>query len=256
MTSLARLPNSHHLLRHWFKLCQDVIQKVSNVLPSFQFGFQEVQALDAKLELGLYLKKNQSIRWCIPPCTKNKLSAQDTLELLQKADAAGVGFRNPIPDMSVQPELWTIGWQNGQWGQLYGGEAPSRRRKNENDLSHEWLPFILPHDWLADFLLQPGAWDEGMLEEGTHLAKEFQNGWCWHRVCRILSSTLRAWGVQFNLAPNVKHGQKEAWACWEDWRGFEGGSPVSSCGSPSEREAWFRRRSVVWSFYEEAAEWT
>lgn len=33
---------------------------------------------------------------------KNKLSAQDTAELLQKADAAGVDFPNPIPDKSAK----------------------------------------------------------------------------------------------------------------------------------------------------------
>ena len=49
--------------------------------------------------------------------------------------------------------------------------ANSMGETEKNDLSHEWLPFILLHEWLADFLLQPGAWDEGMLEEGTYLAK-------------------------------------------------------------------------------------
>ena len=136
---------------------------------------------------------------------KNKLSAQDTAELLQKADAAGVDFPNPIPDKSAKArdgeekrdtnaartmDNWLK--KNSQWGQLYWAEVPIRRRKNDNDLSQEWLPFILPHEWLADYLLQPGAWNEGMPEDGTYLAKELQ------KACD-------AWGAD-TMFPIAMHG--------------------------------------------------
>ena len=42
--------------------------------------------------------------------------------------------------------------------------------KKANDLEERWLPFLLPHEWLSDYLLQCGAWDEAMPEEGTFMA--------------------------------------------------------------------------------------
>lgn len=44
----------------------------------------------------------------------------------------------------------------------------------------KWMPFLLPHEWLPAYLLQAKAWDEGLPEEGTFLAKilaEACEGW-------------------------------------------------------------------------------
>lgn len=90
--------------------------------------------------------------------------------------------------MLQKAAVWAleIPFQTSQCSQNYGQLVDkmangANSMVEKNDLSHEWLPFILLHEWLADFLLQPGAWDEGTLEEGTYLAKELQNasdGWC------------------------------------------------------------------------------
>ena len=52
------------------------------------------------------------------------------------------------------------------------GQGPMKNpKKKVNDFSQQWLPFLLPHEWLSDYLHQPGAWAEAMPEEGTFYAR-------------------------------------------------------------------------------------
>ena len=39
------------------------------------------------------------------------------------------------------------------------------------------LPFLLPHGWVAAYLQQPGAWEEGQPEVGSSLAKTVDEVW-------------------------------------------------------------------------------
>ena len=45
------------------------------------------------------------------------------------------------------------------------------KRKNDN-LEEKWMPFLLPHEWLSNYLLQEHSWEEGMPEEGTFRARK------------------------------------------------------------------------------------
>ena len=118
----------------------------------------------------------------------NKLSAQDVGSLLNKADAAGISFKNPMQnkkkasDGSEKPEKardknaartmdrWLR--KNSQWGEIYWAQVPIRKRPKSKETIQEWLPFLLPHEWLTEYWLQPGAWAEGMPEDGSFLATE------------------------------------------------------------------------------------
>ena len=118
----------------------------------------------------------------------NKLSAQDVGNLLDKADAAGVSFKNPMQnkrtasDGTEKPEMardknaartmdrWLK--RNSQWGNVYWAQVPIKKRPKSKETIQEWLPFLLPHEWLCEYWLQPGAWAEGMPEDGSFLAKE------------------------------------------------------------------------------------
>ena len=50
--------------------------------------------------------------------------------------------------------------------------AHEKSQKEVNDFSQQRLPFLLPHEWLSDYLHQPGAWAEAMPEEGTFYARK------------------------------------------------------------------------------------
>ena len=62
--------------------------------------------------------------------------------------------------------------KNSQWGEIYWAEVPIRKRPKSKEIIRERLPFLLPHEWLSEYWLQPGAWAEGMPEDGSFLAEE------------------------------------------------------------------------------------
>ena len=124
---------------------------------------------------------------------QNKLAATDISDLLQTADEAGLEFENPIPKkIKFEPgQGWETTFEpeegfrdknaarsmdrylrrNHNWTDLYWAKIPMKNpAKKANDLEERWLPFLLPHEWLSDYLLQCGAWDEAMPEEGTFVA--------------------------------------------------------------------------------------
>ena len=119
---------------------------------------------------------------------KNKLSAEDISQLLQNADEAGLEFANPIPkkkkhkpeegsenerDKNAARSLDRWLRRNNTWPKLYWAKVPMKNpKKKVNDFSQQWLPFLLPHEWLSDYLHQPGAWAEAMPEEGTFYARK------------------------------------------------------------------------------------
>ena len=104
---------------------------------------------------------------------KNKLSAEDVSQLLQTADEAGLDFKNPIrkkrpfePEKATEPEEGTRDKnaagsmdrflrKNHEWNDLYWAQIPMKNPKRKNDnLEEKWMPFLLPHEWLSNYLLQ------------------------------------------------------------------------------------------------------
>ena len=126
---------------------------------------------------------------------ENKLPASDVSDLLQAADEAGLEFANPIPkkrkfepgkatelgevpepeegcrDKNAARSLDRFLRKNHTWKDLYWAKIPMKNpKKKSNDMEEKWMPFLLPHEWLPDYLLQSSAWQEGMPEEGSFLA--------------------------------------------------------------------------------------
>jgi len=62
--------------------------------------------------------------------------------------------------------------KDSQRGEIYWAEVPIRKRPKPKEIIRERLPFLLPHEWLSEYWPQPGAWAEGMPEEGSFLAEE------------------------------------------------------------------------------------
>ena len=150
---------------------------------------------------------------------KNKLAAEDVSQLLQAADDAGVEFSNPIPKKRKNMSDWTMEPENGSepaegprdknaartldrflrknhnWTDLYWAKVPMKSpAKKSTDVQDKWMPFLLPHDWLPNYLLQARAWQEGMPEEGTFLARE-------------MAQACRAWGnPEGSMFPVGLHG--------------------------------------------------
>ena len=58
-------------------------------------------------------------------------------------------------------------------GTLALAKIPLWDKKNDKKVKVA-LPFLLPHDWLHLYLGQPGAFQEGLPEEGTWLAREWR----------------------------------------------------------------------------------
>lgn len=119
---------------------------------------------------------------------QNKLSAEDISQLLQTADAAGLEFANPIKKKKSKPAKGSDSEESRdknaarsmdrylrkthQWPDLYWVQIPMKSpKRRSNDLSQQWLPFLLPHEWLGKFFAQPNAWQEGMPVEGTFNCK-------------------------------------------------------------------------------------
>ena len=120
---------------------------------------------------------------------KNRLSASETQDLLQKARNVGLEFKNPVKgcnkqDFEEKPEEGTethnknaartlIRYlrKHSLWGALYWAKVPVNNPKTKQ-VEECSLPFLLPHEWLADYLRQPGAFEEAMPETGTYESQE------------------------------------------------------------------------------------
>ena len=59
--------------------------------------------------------------------------------------------------------------KNNTWCQLYWANIPLKNPKTQ-EISPKPLPFLLPHEWLEGYLMQPGAWQDCMPERGSMLA--------------------------------------------------------------------------------------
>ena len=57
-------------------------------------------------------------------------------------------------------------WKKKRWGHFYWCQIPMWSPKTKS-ISLEWLPFLLPHEWLTDYMYQKGAKEEAMPEKGT-----------------------------------------------------------------------------------------
>ena len=68
----------------------------------------------------------------------------------------------------------------------YWAEIPLKNPSNKEVASYK-LPFLLPHEWVSDYLHQPGAFQEAQPEEGSYLDKECKRVCAaWHRQARSM----------------------------------------------------------------------
>ena len=90
------------------------------------------------------------------------MSAEDISQLLQNADEAGLEFANPIPkkkkhkpeegsenerDKNAARSLDRWLRRNNTWPKLYWAKVPMKNPKKQvNDFSQQWIPFLLPHE--------------------------------------------------------------------------------------------------------------
>ena len=147
--------------------------------------------------------------------TSNKLSAQDSFNLFQKGSQAGLALPGPFAKslqlerakrkVAGQPSQQEVKpaerptqsknaartWQrwmrkNHTWPDLYWAEIPLKNPSNKEVASYK-LPFLLPHEWVSDYLHQPGAFQEAQPEEGSYLDKECRRVCAaWHRQARSM----------------------------------------------------------------------
>ena len=61
--------------------------------------------------------------------------------------------------------------KNSTWPELYWATIPLKSGKTK-EVKHEKMPFLLPHEWLADYFLQPGAVEEALPPPGSPLGQE------------------------------------------------------------------------------------
>ena len=107
------------------------------------------------------------------------------------------------------------------WGSLYWADIPMQNPRTKG-VACARLPFLLPHEWVAAYLQQPGAWEEGQPEVGSSLAKTVEEVCAaWKRQPRSMFSlglrgdrvpvqgNLRRSRVDF-LTINLPGGQKYA----------------------------------------------
>ena len=61
--------------------------------------------------------------------------------------------------------------KNSTWPELYWATIPLKSGKTK-EVKHEKMPFLLPHEWLADYFLQPGSVEEALPPPGSPLGQE------------------------------------------------------------------------------------
>ena len=144
---------------------------------------------------------------------KNKLSAQDSVSLLQKARKVGLEFKNPVnkcqplSDDEEKPATGSTKRNTNAartlrrsmlktstvWGHLYWAKIPCKNRSNKQ-VEEIDCPFLLPHEWVSDYMYQAGAMEEAMPEPGSVQSQELA------RMCK-------AWGCpEGSMVPLGLHG--------------------------------------------------
>ena len=122
----------------------------------------------------LQRQEQEKNRVQVDKAVQKKMSAEDVSQLLQTADEAGLDFGNPIPKKKkLKPEEGSDHERNtnaarsldrwlrrsNTWPKLYWAKVPMKNPKQKvNDFSQQWLPFLLPHEWLSGY--GAGAWAE------------------------------------------------------------------------------------------------
>ena len=144
---------------------------------------------DAEEEFGKELRKLFE---------RNKVSAQDSYRILEKAQKCGLEFSNPVKDSSwktskgSEPEkansnaartLKRFMTRKNSWSNFYWAQIPLYNAKTKA-VSQEWLPFLLPHEFLSDYFYQEGAVEEAMPVEGTYRSQRLAE------VCKAWDSSV------------------------------------------------------------------
>ena len=144
---------------------------------------------------------------------KNKLSTQDSVSLLQKARNVGLDFKNPVHkceplrDDEEKPATGSIERNTNAartlrrsmlktskvWGHLYWAKIPCKNRSSK-EVEEIDFPFLLPHEWVSDYMQQAGAMEEAMPEPGSVQSQE-------------LARMRKAWGCpEGSMVPLGLHG--------------------------------------------------
>ena len=141
-------------------------------------------------------------------CMGNRLSAHEGAELITQGRLGGIAIKGPFklaegPSKRKEAmlRLEKAKAKRKDKGPVNGNQARSLRRWMNHQ--HNWvpdlywadvpiwdpkrnqklvakLPFLLPHEWLGDYLLQDGAFEEGLPQAGSWQAqalKEVCNAW-------------------------------------------------------------------------------
>ena len=129
-------------------------------------------------------------------CTRNEIPASIAKKSIDKAKKAGAAsvkiagkhgqVKNAARTMRRLRQRVT---RSQSWPDLYWAQIPI---KVENTRVEVWYPFLLPHEWIGDFLLQPNAAHACLPKANTKLFQTF------HSLCA--SFGLPAYGtVPFGL---------------------------------------------------------
>ena len=129
--------------------------------------------------------------------TSGKVSASKNASLIKKTFRTGLEIKGPFTRnlrlrkalarhvKSRKPKEKGLGvaesknaartWQRwlrkqNAWGSLYWADIPMQNPRPK-EVACGRLPFLLPHEWVAAYLQQAGAWEEGKPEVGSSLAK-------------------------------------------------------------------------------------
>ncbi|CAE7730017.1 unnamed protein product [Symbiodinium sp. CCMP2592] len=146
---------------------------------------KELEALGDELK-GLY--------------TSNAVTARKAASVFKKAHDAGLGLNSPFDKAfslrkaaeanNLKPAEGSEGsdlkpaegknaartlqrWmrKNSTWPDLYWAEIPLKSGRTK-EVKPEKMPFLLPHEWLADYFLQPGAVEEAFPAPGSPLSRQ------------------------------------------------------------------------------------
>jgi hypothetical protein len=132
------------------------------------------EQLKAEEELGQSLRKLFE---------RNKISASESMEIMKKARKCGLSFANPanksLPkaekhgerDRNAARTVKRFMDKRKQWGNFYWACIPLWVPKKKK-VEPGWLPFLLPHEWLSEYLQQPGAKEEAMPETGSYKSQK------------------------------------------------------------------------------------
>ena len=124
--------------------------------------------------------------------TSNAVTASKTATVFKKAHLAGLKLNSPF-DSSLKLQQPAQGeasatasvaknaartWQrwmrkHSSWPELYWAAVPLKQPRTK-EVVQQQVPFLLPHEWLADYFLQPGAVEEALPAQNSPLGQELQ----------------------------------------------------------------------------------